>query len=110
MIAVIFELIPKHKRDKDYFDTAETLKPLLQDVDGFETVERFQSLSNPTKYLSLSFWRDEKAVAKWRNAQEHRQAQQLGRTEIFESYRLRVATVVRDYGLVNRAEVPENSY
>jgi len=109
MIAVIFELEPKDGQADAYFDVAGDLAPLLEDMDGFISVERFESLKVPGKYLSLSFWRDEAAVAAWRNLEAHRAGQARGRAKIFRDYRLRVAHVVRDYGLTARAEVPADS-
>jgi len=106
MIAVIFELTPKAEFRDAYFDIAADLRPLLKDIDGFISVERFQSLSDPDKYLSLSFWRDETAVSAWRRLEKHRSAQTKGRSDIFKTYRLRVASVVRDYGMEDRAQVP----
>ena len=109
MIAVIFELEANAGSEAAYFDLAAQLKPLLEGIDGFISVERFQSLSRPGRYLSLSFWRDEDAVRAWRNQEAHRVAQQAGRSDIFADYRLRVATVLRDYGLRNRNGVPSDS-
>lgn len=109
MIAVIFELEPKPTLEKQYFDMAAKLRPLLEGIDGFISIERFKSVSEPGKYLSLSFWRDEQAVADWRNAGEHRSAQQEGRVSIFNTYRLRVAEVTRDYGMSDRDEAPTDS-
>lgn len=110
MIAVIFEVQPKEGRKQDYLDIAAELKPLLEKIYGFISIERFQSLADPGKILSLSFWRDEKAVAEWRQLEDHRAAQVKGRTEIFKDYRLRVVSVIRDYGMVERKEVPEDSH
>ena len=109
MIAVIFELEPKSELKDRYFDLAAQLKPLVENIDGFISIERFQSLANPDKYLSLSFWRDEEAVKEWRNLADHRQAQKQGREEIFNDYRLRVAGVIRDYGMNSRSQIPEDS-
>jgi heme-degrading monooxygenase HmoA len=109
MYAVIFELWPADGRKGEYFDFAAELRPLLQTIDGFISVERFQSLTDEGKFLSLSFWRDETAVTAWRNLVEHRRTQQAGRAGIFANYRLRVATVVRDYGLNERTEAPADS-
>lgn len=109
MIAVIFELEPKTEEKTTYFDIAKSLKPLLEEIDGFISIERFQSLNTPSRYLSLSFWRDESAVLAWRNQELHRIAQQKGRAEIFLDYRLRVASVQRDYSLNNREQVPSDS-
>ncbi|MBZ9963838.1 antibiotic biosynthesis monooxygenase family protein [Mesorhizobium sp. BR1-1-2] len=109
MIAVIFEVEPAAGRRDAYLGIAAELRPLLEGIDGFISVERFQSLANPDRILSLSFWRDEEAVKAWRNTQEHRQAQQAGRGGIFAGYRLRIAQVVRDYGLTEREEVPADS-
>ena len=109
MIAVIFEVWPQDARRKDYFDLAAELRPLLSEIDGFISVERFESLSEPGKLLSLSFWRDDAAVRAWRNLDAHRAAQTRGRGEIFADYRLRVAHVLRDYSLSERAEAPADS-
>lgn len=109
MIAVIFEVLPHGQRRQDYFDAASALRPHLEGIDGFLSIERFESLSNPGKILSLSFWRDEEAVKQWRNFEPHRSTQQAGRQDIFADYRLRVATVVRDYGLNERDQAPEDS-
>ena len=109
MIAVIFELIPAEGLGQAYLDIAADLRPLLDGIDGFISIERFQSLSTPGKVLSLSFWRDEKAVQAWRNAENHRRAQAKGRASTFSDYRIRVASVVRDYGMRAREEVPQDS-
>ena len=109
MIAVIFEVVPSAAGRETYFEIAADLKPLLETIDGFISVERFQSLADPGKFLSLSFWRDEQAVLAWRNTPDHRAAQAAGRGGVFESYRLRIASVIRDYGLNERDEAPEDS-
>jgi len=109
MIAVIFELEPKASEKECYFSIAAELKSLVEKSEGLISLERFQSLSNPEKYLSLSFWRDEDAVKAWRNNIEHRAAQARGRSEIFQNYRLRVASVIRDYGMLERDQTPEDS-
>ncbi|MCB9966284.1 MAG: antibiotic biosynthesis monooxygenase [Geminicoccaceae bacterium] len=109
MIAVIFELWPKPEQRDAYFELAAELRPLLEGIDGFISVERFESVSEPGKFVSLSFWRDEAAVAAWRSLAEHRLAQARGRGQIFADYRLRVAEVSRDYGLTDRAEAPADS-
>jgi heme-degrading monooxygenase HmoA len=108
MIAVIFEVQPKEGRRQAYLDIAAKLRPLLEDIDGFISVERFESLTTPGRILSLSFWRDEKAVAAWRAVEHHRGAQNAGRGSLFEDYRLRVAGVIRDYGMVERKQAPED--
>ena len=99
MIAVIFEVWPAQGRKDDYFGIAAALRADLDRIEGFISIERFQSLSDPEKLLSLSFWRDEEAVKDWRNYSKHRESQTKGRAGIFADYRLRVATVTRDYGL-----------
>ncbi|MBZ9725013.1 antibiotic biosynthesis monooxygenase [Mesorhizobium sp. ESP6-5] len=109
MIAVIFEVQPAQGRREAYLSIAADLRPLLDGIDGFISVERFQSLADPNRVLSLSFWRDEEAVKAWRNTEEHRQAQRAGRGGIFAGYRLRIAHVVRDYGLAERDEAPADS-
>jgi heme-degrading monooxygenase HmoA len=109
VIAVIFEVLPAQGRRQEYVDRAAGLRATLEAVDGFISVERFESLSQPGKLLSLSFWRDEEAVAAWRNLEGHRMAQAAGRGGVFEDYRLRVAHVVRDYGLTEREEAPADS-
>jgi heme-degrading monooxygenase HmoA len=109
MIAVIFELEPKHDQKEAYFSAAESLKPLLKNIDGFISIERFQSVSSPNHYLSLSFWKNEEAVAAWRNHELHRTVQHKGREDIFLDYRLRVASVLRDYSMTDRQQVPSDS-
>jgi heme-degrading monooxygenase HmoA len=109
MIAVIFEGEPHPGRTQAYLDAAATLRPLLADIDGFISIERFYSLTSPGKILSLSFWRDEAAVREWRNLEPHRRVQVSGREGIFADYRLRVAQVLRDYGMEDRAQAPEDS-
>ena len=109
MIAVIFELAPADGRGQQYLDIATDLRPLLDDIDGFISIERFQSLSTPGKILSLSFWRDEEAVAHWRRTEAHRVAQGRGRAGIFSDYRLRVANISRDYGMHERRQAPLDS-
>jgi heme-degrading monooxygenase HmoA len=109
VIAVIFEVTPAAGKRPAYLDIAANLRPLLDGIDGFLSVERFQSLSDPDRVLSLSFWRDEEALKAWRNTEEHRQAQRAGRGGIFENYRLRIAHVVRDYGMFDRSEAPADS-
>jgi len=110
MIAVIFEVWPADGRKEHYLDLAQRLRDDLQGMDGFISVERFQSLTDPGKLLSLSFWRDEQAVAAWRNHAPHRATQAAGRSGIFRDYRQRVAAVLRDYGLAaNRDQAPIDS-
>ena len=109
MIAVIFEVRPNPGRQQEYLDTAASLRPLLAGIDGFVSIERFQSLTEPDKILSLSFWRDEEAVRQWRSLEAHRAAQAAGRASIFATYRLRVASVLRDYGMDERDEAPADS-
>ncbi len=109
MIAVIFEVEPAEGQEAVYLDIAADLRPLLEGVDGFVSVERFRSLTNPGKVLSLSFFEDEAALARWRNSAAHRRAQALGRGGVFRDYRLRIANIVRDYGLAARAEAPADS-
>lgn len=115
MLAVIFELWPAEGRSDRYFDLAAALRPELEGIDGFLSIERFQSLATPGKYLSLSFWRDEAALAAWRNRPGHRAAQAEGRGPqaagdgVLANYRLRVAQVLRDYGLDEREQAPEDS-
>ena len=109
MIAVIFEVEPHPDKRQAYLDIAAGLKPLLDEVDGFISVERFESLTQPGKILSLSFWRDEEAISNWRRLERHRQAQTTGRKVHFHDYRLRIAGVIRDYGMNDRAEAPADS-
>jgi heme-degrading monooxygenase HmoA len=109
MIAVIFEVWPAVGHQDEYLDLAAALRPELETIDGFVSVERFQSLTEPGKLLSLSIWRDEAAVRAWRNHAGHRATQAKGRAGVFADYRLRVAEVVRDYGLRERTEAPEDS-
>lgn len=109
MIAVIFEVRPKPEQRQTYLDIAAMLRPQLEKIDGFISIERFESLTEPGKILSLSFFRDEAAVAAWRNIEAHRQAQAKGRAQVFADYRLRIAGVMRDYGMQDRAQAPRDS-
>ncbi|WP_065350108.1 antibiotic biosynthesis monooxygenase family protein [Pseudomonas cerasi] len=109
MIAVIFEAWPHEEQYQRYLDLAAELKPLLAELDGFISVERFQSLSEPGKVLSLSFWRDEDAIKRWRGLELHRSAQLAGRRQVFDDYHLRIAQVVRDYSLEDRDQAPSDS-
>lgn len=109
MIAILFEVEPAEGREADYLDIAAELRPLLDEVEGFVSIERFRSLADPGRILSLSFFEDEAAVLRWRSLVAHRRAQSRGRSGIFRDYRLRVAEVVRDYGLHNRAQAPGDS-
>ena len=109
MIAVIFEVFPAEGKREDYFDIAAGLRPELEKIEGFISIERFQSVSDSNKVLSLSFWKDENSIQQWRNLEVHRQAQSEGRKTIFENYRLRVANVNRDYGMNEREQAPADS-
>ncbi len=109
MIAIIFEVWPAAGRKQEYLDLAASLRPLLEQIDGFISVERFESLTEPGKMLSLSVFRDEAAVARWRALEQHRSAQGRGREGIFRDYRLRVAGIIRDYGMTDRAQAPVDS-
>lgn len=109
MLAVIFEVEIREGRTGTYLDAAASLRPQLEQMDGFISIERFESLSRPGKLLSLSFWRDEEAVQRWRNLEAHRHMQRIGRDAVFADYRLRIAHVVRDYGMTDRAQAPEDS-
>jgi heme-degrading monooxygenase HmoA len=109
MIAVIFEVYPAEGKTEEYLDIATELKPQLEKIDGFISIERFSSLVEEDKVLSLSFWRDEEAINEWRNLETHRHAQEKGRGGVFSNYRLRVATVSRDYGMESREQAPSDS-
>ena len=109
MIAVIFEVVPYMGERHRYLDLAGELRAELEKIDGFISIERFESLTMRGKILSLSFWRDEEAVRQWRSLDAHRAVQQAGRNGIFADYRLRIGHVIRDYGMFERAEVPEDS-
>lgn len=109
MIAVIFEAVPADGKWDEYLDIAAELKPELSGIEGFISIERFQSLVNPKKVLSLSFWKDEASVARWRNIELHRAAQKKGRVSVFLDYRLRIAAVHRDYGMNDREHAPPDS-
>ena len=109
MVVVIFESWPKPGRKGTYLDMAASLKPLVEDFDGFISVERFQSVTEEGKMVALSFWRDEAAVTAWRNVVEHRRVQEGSRRTVFDDYRLRVATVTRDYTMRERDQAPEDS-
>ena len=109
MIAVLFEAWPKPGEQSHYLDLAAALRSELDQMEGFLSIERFESLTEPGKLLSLSFWRDEAAIALWRNTAAHRDTQAAGRGGVFSDYRLRIADVVRDYGMTDRAEAPADS-
>ncbi|MFO7771694.1 antibiotic biosynthesis monooxygenase [Roseovarius gahaiensis] len=109
MIAIIFEIEPAEGQTESYLDMAAEMKALVEGVEGFISVERFQSLTTPGKLLSLSFWEDEAAVERWRNLEGHRRAQKAGRARMFDDYRLRVVSVIRDYGKHDRAQAPDDS-
>ncbi|WP_170560611.1 antibiotic biosynthesis monooxygenase family protein [Ruegeria atlantica] len=109
MIAVIFEVKPEDASKGDYLNIAAEMRPMLEEIDGFISVERFQSLTDPHKILSLSFFEDEDAITRWRNLAAHRGAQTKGRDGVFDDYRLRVASVIRDYGMFDRAQAPADS-
>ena len=109
MIAVIFEVWPKEEYKQEYLDLAAELRPVLEEIDGFVSVERFESLTERGKILSLSIFRDEDALDSWRKVAAHRRAQSKGRAKLFSDYRLRIAGVVRDYGMNKRGEAPEDS-
>ena len=109
MIAIIFEVWPDEQHRDAYLDIAAELRPILEEIEGFISVERFQSITDPGKLLSLSFFEDEAAVQRWRNIAEHRVAQSRGRSGIFKNYRLRVASVIRDYGMDEREQAPADS-
>lgn len=109
MYAVIFEVIPTAEGKEEYLAIAAKLRSFLEDRDGFISIERFQSLVDENKILSLSFWRDEASIQAWRNLMEHRNAQSAGKNQLFRSYRIRVAEVVRDYSDTQREEAPSDS-
>jgi heme-degrading monooxygenase HmoA len=109
MIVVIFESWPKLGKKQSYLDMAATLMPLVERIDGFISIERFQSVSEEGKLVALSFWRDEAAVTAWRNVMEHRRIQDRSRRSVFDDYRMRVAHVTRDYSKRERSQAPEDS-
>lgn len=109
MIAVIFEFTPAEGRMEEYLGLVGALRDELARADGFVSIERFSSLTAPGKYVSVSFWRDEEAVRAWRNNARHREAQNKGRGGVFANYRLRVASVLRDYTLEGRGQAPRDS-
>jgi heme-degrading monooxygenase HmoA len=109
MLAVIFEVTPLAGKAQRYFDIAAALRPTLERIDGFISVERFESLTRPGIFLSLSYWRDEQAIGRWRNEACHRASQGEGREAVFADYRIRVMAGVRDYGMHDRAQAPIDS-
>ncbi|MBD2812140.1 antibiotic biosynthesis monooxygenase [Xenorhabdus sp. Vera] len=106
MLAVIFEVEIAENQSERYFDTAAAIGPLLNSIPGFISVERFQSLNHNNKYLSLSYWRDEESIKQWRHTSQHLEAQELGRNGVFADYHLKVAAIIRNYGIYNREEAP----
>lgn len=108
MLAVIFEVVPRDEGKEEYLEIAAGLRERLAEIPGFISIERFQSLSDPAKLLSLSFWESEQAMSQWRNLEAHRAAQAKGRGSLFEDYRIRVGAIVRDYTLTVRAQAPED--
>jgi len=109
MIAVIFEVVPTEAGQKEYLTIAGNLREQLAEVPGFISIERFQSMTDPGKMLSLSFWRDETSIGRWRTLEAHRMAQARGRNSLFKDYRIRVASILRDYSLTEREQAPEDS-
>ena len=109
MIAVIFEVTPKDGQKSHYLDIAATMRPIVEQAEGFISVERFQSLTNPEKLLSISFFEDEATIDRWRNTAAHRSVQSKSRAEIFADYHLRICHVIRDYGMFNRDQAPKDS-
>jgi heme-degrading monooxygenase HmoA len=109
MIAVIFEVWPKEEHKQEYLDLGASMRELVEGIDGFVSIERFESLTEPGKILSLSVFRDEAALEEWRNVAAHRRAQSKGRSKLFDDYRLRVTSVIRDYGMEKRDEAPSDS-
>ena len=109
MIGIIFEVWPAEGKKQEYLEIAATLRPLLDQIDGFISIERFESLYESGKILSLSFFRDQTAVEQWRTLEAHRIAQATGRTSVFRDYRLRVVGVIRDYGMFDRVQAPSDS-
>jgi heme-degrading monooxygenase HmoA len=109
VIAVIFEFTPREGRFPDYMRLVGELKPELDKAEGFLSLERFESITTPGKFVSLQFWKDEESVRRWRNLQKHREAQKQGRAGIIGSYRLRIAGVIRDYSMDDRAQAPSDS-
>lgn len=107
MFVVVFEIQPKEGREQDYLDLAASLKPEVEQIEGFISVERFQSLARPGRLVSVSFWRDEDAVKRWREHNRHHLAQLSGRGQIFADYRITVAEVERQYGMFDRAQAPQ---
>jgi len=109
VIGIIFEVWPAEGKKQEYLEIAATLRPLLDQIDGFISIERFESLYQPGKILSVSFFRDQAAVEQWRKLEEHRHAQAVGRAGVFRDYRLRVVSVIRDYGMFERLQAPTDS-
>lgn len=107
MFVVVFEVQPKPGREQDYLELAASLKPALEEIEGFISVERFRSMAEPAKLVSISFWRDEAAVKRWREHNRHHLAQLSGRAQIFADYRISVAEIERQYGMFERAQAPQ---
>lgn len=108
-IIVLFEVKPTREGMQRYLDLAAALKPLLAGFEGFIRAERFSSLNEEGKLLSMNVWTDEEAVARWRNVVEHRMSQREGREKLFESYRITVCKAIREYSDTERSEAPDDS-
>jgi len=107
MFVVIFEIQPKPGREQEYLELAASLRPEVEQMEGFVSVERFSSLATPGKLVSISFWRDEEAVKRWREHTRHHLAQLSGRAQIFTDYRITVAEIERQYGMFERGQAPQ---
>ena len=97
MIIVVFEFNVNKGREKDYFLEVEKLQTEIQNAEGFIGVDRFESNNTKGYYVSVSSWKDEQSVNKWHKNSKHAIAQNLGKKEIFKSFRIRVAKFFRDY-------------
>jgi heme-degrading monooxygenase HmoA len=110
MFAVVFEVNPKTEQWDAYLGYARSLRPELQRIDGFIDNERFSSLRRQGWVLSLSIWRDEKAVVRWRTSARHHEIQHKGRTEVFRDYHLRVGEITADSRLAAEESLREQRF
>ncbi|HJA07813.1 MAG TPA: antibiotic biosynthesis monooxygenase [Candidatus Mailhella merdigallinarum] len=108
-IVVLFEVTPTAEGRQRYLELAASLKKLLAEAKGFIRAERFSSLTEEGKLLSMNLWESEDDVDAWRNTLDHRISQMEGRNKLFKKYTITVASVIREYGNTSREQAPSDS-